>query len=57
MRICRIIKKKLKLINQAGSLPGVIFFTKFPIKKIDTKIKLMTGAISHPTTITKPLSD
>jgi hypothetical protein len=52
-----MIKTKLKITSQAGSLPPGTFLIKFPIKKMETKMKLIIGAISHPTTITKPLSD
>jgi hypothetical protein len=48
---------KLKLNNQRGTADLENLLKRFPIRKTETNIKLIMGAINHPTTITKPLID
>jgi hypothetical protein len=55
--ICRRRMIKLKLNNQVGTDDLANPLRRFPIRKIETNIKLIIGAINHPTTITKPLID
>jgi hypothetical protein len=48
---------KLKLNNHVGTVAFENLLDRFAIRKTATNIKLIMGAINHPTTITKPLID